>query len=279
MHKKVEPAETNESESPYEIFLDDLIVLSKYSLKEQIAFTDKAFEWFPERLDSNWRELTKESGSTRKKETIRAFKALYFLICQGIEVEIAHQKIITDLRARRLSEEFISHFLRRLEERKKDIIKKAERTIDLQPESKNIDKATIWRVSDSYSNMKWRSDSSSRYPEIMSKMVGLAYDTEDCDLSKQKLRHLGLFVFASLEEEIRTRSPPEEVSHESIFKGNLADEMGFSDFVKVCLRKYVELSSQLMDIDVDQDTITLFVNYTLFYWLKTRNILHLLESR
>ena len=143
MHKKVEPAETNESESPYEIFLDDLIVLSKYSLKEQIAFTDKAFEWFPERLDSNWRELTKESGSTRKKETIRAFKALYFLICQGIEVEIAHKKIITDIRASRLSEEFISHFLRRLEERKKDIIKKAERTIDLQPESKNIDKIKV----------------------------------------------------------------------------------------------------------------------------------------
>lgn len=132
---------------------------------------------------------------------------------------------------------------------------------------------------DSCMNMKWGSESYSNYPEIMLKVVRLTHNTKDCDLSRQKLKYLGFFVFASLEEEVRDLSPPDDISHERIFEGNLAEEMGFSDLVKVCLKKYVELLSQLLGLTTDEDTIRLFVNYTLFYWLKTREILHVIEGK
>jgi len=102
--------------------------------------------------------------------------------------------------------------------------------------------------------------------------------TEEDDLSHQRLRHLGLFVFESVEEELRNLPSVGELSPESVFKENFVDEIGLSDTVKTYLRGYTKLLFQLADFDVTERTITLFANYALFYWMSTRETLQILGN-
>ena len=114
--------------------------------------------------------------------------------------------------------------------------------------------------------------------KAMVEILRLTIDECEHDLSQQRLRNLGLFVFASLEQESRTLPPFEELSGTGVFMGDLPQRIGFSDFTRTCLREYVKQSSQLLGIDADESTITLFTNYTVYYWVKTRKILSLLED-
>lgn len=110
------------------------------------------------------------------------------------------------------------------------------------------------------------------------KELGMITHAEEDDLPYQRLRHLGLFVFESIEEELRKLLPIEESSPENILKEDFIDEIGFSSDVKKYLREYVKVSFQLVDSGVDEYTITLFANYVLFYWLSLREIFHILGS-
>ena len=108
--------------------------------------------------------------------------------------------------------------------------------------------------------------------------LGTITHAEEDDLPYQRLRHLGLFVFESIEEELRKLPPIEESSPENILKEDFIDEIGFSSDVKKYLREYVKLSFQLFDSDVGEYTITLFANYVLSYWLSLREIFQILGS-
>lgn len=110
------------------------------------------------------------------------------------------------------------------------------------------------------------------------KILGMIIETEKDDLPRQRLRHLGLFVFESVEEELRKLPPLKEPPLDRMLKEDFIDEMGFSDTVKTYLQKYVTLLFHLFDSDADENMITLFANYVLFYWISIREIFHVLGS-
>ena len=152
MHGKVKTTKMVGGRSFNETFFDDLITLKEFPLEKQIELIDKALEWFPrEDSDAEWEEWTKDLSDDDKEKTMHAFRILLFMVHEGIKKKFTDEDFINDLGVFELPEESIDYFVKKLDEKKEEIVKKiAEREIRVLPEITDVNWVINRKISDSF---------------------------------------------------------------------------------------------------------------------------------
>lgn len=129
--KKLKPQ--REKEKPFnETFFNDLIMLRGFPLEKQIELVDKILEWVPEDRDTTWKKWTKDVSNDKKVTS--AINVLLFIVQEGIKKNFTDEDFINDLKAFKLSNEFINYFIKKLNEKKEKIIYKITKSSYCQTE-------------------------------------------------------------------------------------------------------------------------------------------------
>lgn len=152
MHEEVKTTKIVGGRSFSETFFGDLITLKKFPLEKQIELIDKTLEWFPkEDIDAEWEEWTKDLSDDDKEKTMHAIRILLFMIHEGIKKKFTDEDFISDLGVFELPEESIDYFIKKLNEKKEEIVKKiAEREIKTLPEITDVNWEINRKISDSF---------------------------------------------------------------------------------------------------------------------------------